>query len=60
MWAGLRSLPAPRNDYEIVVPEDETDEMGTASVNDIIEDQADVDARKQQEIIEQSKSKFSI
>ncbi|XP_051173244.1 cell division cycle 5-like protein [Leptopilina boulardi] len=59
LWAGLRSLPAPRNDYEIVVPEDETDEMGTASVNDIIEDQADVDARKQQEIIEQKQRELS-
>jgi len=44
---GLSSLPAPRNDYEIVVPED-----GEANVemvdddNTYIEDQSDVDQRK--------------
>ncbi|XP_043464216.1 cell division cycle 5-like protein [Leptopilina heterotoma] len=59
LWAGLRSLPTPRNDYEIVVPEDETDEIGQTSMNDIIEDQADVDARKQQEIIEQKQRELA-
>ena len=53
LWAGLKSLPAPRNDYEIVVPEEETDESNTMTVNDIVEDQADIDARKQQELAEQ-------
>ena len=55
LWAGLKSLPAPRNDYEIVVPEEETDENNIVSTNDVVEDQADIDARKQQEILEQSK-----
>ena len=43
---GLSSLPAPRNDYEIVVPEDSED--GVQMVDDdntYIEDQGDVDQR---------------
>ena len=51
---GLSSLPAPKNDYEIVVPEEELNEEETsASMNDVVEDQADIDARKQQELREQ-------
>ncbi|KAJ6638555.1 Cell division cycle 5-like protein [Pseudolycoriella hygida] len=42
---GLASLPAPRNDYEIVVPEDEDGNFEMTDVNTIVEDQADVDAR---------------
>merc|ERR1711983_674193 len=44
---GLASLPAPKNDYEIVVPEDNEDgvEM-TDDANTYIEDQSDVDNRK--------------
>lgn len=54
--AGLNALPAPRNDYEIVVPEGETkDEELIPTTTEIIEDQADIDARQQQELIEQSK-----
>ncbi|XP_067008345.1 cell division cycle 5-like protein [Anabrus simplex] len=41
---GLGSLPAPRNDYEIVVPEEEEAEVVPESAN-TIEDQADLDAR---------------
>ncbi|XP_037799007.1 cell division cycle 5-like protein [Penaeus monodon] len=47
LQAGLRSLPAPKNDFEIVVPEDdgqvgeEDKEHGEA----MVEDQADIDAR---------------
>lgn len=53
--AGLSALPAPRNDYEIVVPEGETkDESAAAPATEIVEDQADIDARQQQELIEQS------
>ncbi|CAH2071633.1 unnamed protein product, partial [Iphiclides podalirius] len=47
----LQSLPTPRNDYEIVVP-DESDEPTEASgTMDSVEDQADTDARmlKEQE-----------
>lgn len=42
---GLSSLPAPRNDYEIVVPEDEDGAVEMMDVTPVIEDQADVDAR---------------
>ncbi|GLG94841.1 Myb protein [Gryllus bimaculatus] len=41
---GLSSLPAPRNDYEIVVPEEEESEPVPEAGNSV-EDQADVDAR---------------
>lgn len=53
--AGLNALPTPRNDYEIVVPEGETkDEDVTSITTEIVEDQADIDARQQQELMEQS------
>lgn len=53
--AGLSALPTPRNDYEIVVPEGETkNEDITSTTTEIVEDQADIDARQQQELIEQS------
>lgn len=41
---GLSSLPAPRNDYEIVVPEEEESEPAPEA-GSTIEDQADIDAR---------------
>ncbi|CAB3236813.1 unnamed protein product [Arctia plantaginis] len=45
----LSSLPTPRNDYEIVVP-DQEDEPMDGTVNDMrVEDQADADARLLQE-----------
>ncbi|XP_075971478.1 cell division cycle protein 21 [Anticarsia gemmatalis] len=45
----LSSLPTPRNDYEIVVP-DQEDEPMDGSANDVrVEDQADADARMLQE-----------
>ncbi|XP_012276782.1 cell division cycle 5-like protein [Orussus abietinus] len=54
--AGLSTLPTPRNDYEIVVPEGENaEENGPISANNVVEDQADVDARRQQELLEQKK-----
>jgi len=44
---GLASLPAPKNDYEIVVPEDNDDAVEMADdSNTYIEDQSDVDNRK--------------
>ena len=44
---GLASLPAPKNDYEIVVPEDNDDNVEmTDDDNTYIEDQADVDNRR--------------
>ncbi|EDW17158.1 cell division cycle 5-like protein [Drosophila mojavensis] len=42
---GLAALPTPRNDYEIVVPEQEDSETMETSTEPAIEDQADVDAR---------------
>lgn len=46
---GLSSLPAPKNDYEIVVPEDseETVEMADDN-NTYIEDQSDLDKRSEE------------
>ncbi|XP_023948065.2 cell division cycle 5-like protein [Bicyclus anynana] len=44
----LQSLPAPRNDYEIVVPEHE-EEVGESSASGQVEDQADADARLHRE-----------
>lgn len=41
---GLSLLPAPKNDYEIVVPEDEAIEPAQPD-SAAIEDQADIDAR---------------
>ncbi|XP_043646851.1 cell division cycle 5-like protein [Drosophila teissieri] len=42
---GLSTLPAPRNDYEIVVPEQEESEGVETRSEPAVEDQADVDAR---------------
>ncbi|XP_026681581.1 cell division cycle 5-like protein isoform X2 [Diaphorina citri] len=42
--AGLSSLPLPKNDYEIVVPENEEMEEKASGDVDMLEDQADVDA----------------
>nr|KAG5703308.1 hypothetical protein BaRGS_025550 [Batillaria attramentaria] len=47
---GLASLPAPKNDYEIVVPEDEMMADSEAMNTDNMEDQADVDARRDADI----------
>lgn len=54
--AGLSSLPVPKNDYEIVVPEDENEKSDSKATNQLaIEDQADVDARALAAIQAQSK-----
>ncbi|KAJ8951392.1 hypothetical protein NQ318_009956, partial [Aromia moschata] len=47
---GLSSLPQPKNDYEIVVPEHEEEEMPEQAQEQMIEDQADVDKRHQEEL----------
>ncbi|KAI4476241.1 hypothetical protein M0804_013781 [Polistes exclamans] len=58
--AGLIALPTPRNDYEIVVPDDETINENTSTpANDIVEDQADIDVRQQQELLEQKKRELA-
>jgi pre-mRNA-splicing factor CDC5/CEF1 len=55
--AGLSTLPAPKNDYEIVVPEEE-DQEGGADQMMTDEDQADVDARRQEEIKKKCECQF--
>lgn len=45
----LSSLPTPRNDYEIVVPDQDDEPMDNSSSISHVEDQADADARLQQE-----------
>lgn len=47
----LQSLPTPRNDYEIVVPDESDEPMESSRTTDNVEDQADADARmlKEQE-----------
>ncbi|KAJ8870205.1 hypothetical protein PR048_029221 [Dryococelus australis] len=47
---GLSMLPAPRNDYEIVVPQEDEDMELPPEQGQLLEDQADVDARRLQEI----------
>lgn len=42
---GLATLPAPKNDYEIVVPDQDGGDDGAMDVDAPVEDQADVDAR---------------
>ena len=54
---GLASLPAPKNDYEIVLPEQDPAAESHSESNGFIEDQADVDARKEAEIAAQRKCK---
>ena len=48
---GLSTLPAPRNDFEIVVPDDEPapEEASAGSQADLVPDQADVEARREQD-----------
>lgn len=52
---GLSRLPAPKNDYEIVVPESEVEVEAQEGVA-VVEDQGDVDALKQAEIDAESKA----
>lgn len=42
---GLAALPAPKNDYEIVVPDHDDGNNDNMDVDDVVEDQADIDAR---------------
>lgn len=54
--AQLSSLPTPRNDYEIVVPDQLDDDMtgASSSLGYSVEDQADVDARHEAELREEA------
>lgn len=48
--AQLSSLPTPRNDYEIVVPDQVDDDVADVGVPGLdVEDQAEVDARREAE-----------
>lgn len=51
----LSTLPTPKNDYEIVVPEDDPTLSETMSQESFIEDQADKDSAKEQERNEKCK-----
>lgn len=54
--SALQSLPTPRNDYEIVVPTQENDDLSESSSRPLaVEDQADADARFAREQEEQRK-----
>lgn len=46
----LSRLPAPRNDYEIVVPDTESQMDNSAIDEDFIPDQADVEANREAEL----------
>ncbi|XP_050309864.1 cell division cycle 5-like protein [Anthonomus grandis grandis] len=47
---GLSSLPQPRNDYEIVVPDHEDQTIPEQAQERVVEDQSDVDKRYQEEM----------
>ncbi|KAF6208293.1 hypothetical protein GE061_016747 [Apolygus lucorum] len=53
--SGLRGLPQPKNDYEIVVPENEmvVQEGDQSAPNQSVEDQSDIDARQLAELAAQ-------
>ncbi|XP_037520392.1 cell division cycle 5-like protein [Rhipicephalus sanguineus] len=48
----LSSLPSPKNDYEIVVPEDDPSVQEHSAPGPFVEDQADKDAAKEQQRLE--------
>lgn len=55
----LGALPAPKNDYQIVIPDNEVaDETADNQDDNIIEDQADIDARKHEEYLLQQKKEL--
>ena len=58
---GLSSLPAPRNDFEIVIPENDNKLLEEPQDNsDFIEDAADVENRRLAKLAEESKRLFEI
>ncbi|KAL3188014.1 hypothetical protein MRX96_004250 [Rhipicephalus microplus] len=48
----LSSLPSPKNDYEIVVPEEDPSIQEPSTAGTFVEDQADKDAAKEQQRLE--------
>uniref|UniRef100_A0A1Y9HB77 Uncharacterized protein n=1 Tax=Anopheles farauti TaxID=69004 RepID=A0A1Y9HB77_9DIPT len=60
---GLASLPAPRNDYEIVVPDNEKDETaddGTLDMDQMVPDQSDVDEKRARNRLAQEAKELSL
>ncbi|KRT79782.1 hypothetical protein AMK59_6609 [Oryctes borbonicus] len=57
---GLSSLPTPKNDYEIVVPEQAESEAQEAIRDQLVEDQADVDARREAELKEKAARELAL
>lgn len=56
---GLAGLPAPKNDYEIVLPENEEMEVQDDSHrSDYIEDQADVDLQRMRQLEKEREEEF--
>lgn len=49
--AGLSTLPQPKNDFEIVVPEDHPEDDETEIQKDFVEDQSDVEMRSAEELL---------
>ena len=64
---GFSHLPTPLNDYEIVIPDQEgaageaaaAATEGAAQAEDYVEDQADLDARREEEIAKK-RAQFSL
>jgi len=55
---GLSSLPAPKNDYEIVVPDDEQEDEPSESATISVEDQADIDEKRAQAVKERQRQEM--
>lgn len=53
--AGLSTLPNPKNDFEIVVPEDHPEDEETIVQKDFVEDQSDVEMRSAEELLARRK-----
>lgn len=53
--AGLSTLPNPKNDFEIVVPEDHPEDEETVVQKDFVEDQSDVEMRSAEELLARRK-----
>ncbi|KAL5009999.1 hypothetical protein ScPMuIL_012304 [Solemya velum] len=58
---GLAGLPAPKNDYEIVVPDDMNAETDQSMEHDqYVEDQADLDSRSEAELLEKRQKELRL
>ncbi|CAG4918817.1 unnamed protein product [Colias eurytheme] len=58
--SALQSLPTPRNDYEIVVPDQDNDDQMDTSNENGVEDQADKDARMAKEQEEKRQAELAL